>query len=169
MAYATSINVQNLLPTGYTIGVSPAPSVAQVTELLNQCAYEIDEAVASRGLVVPVTSPAWFVNGLLTLNAQGAVGLALQQIYPFIQGQPASVGEGSQSVPNAFLTRYQARLTMIRKGDGIPVGAPVYESDLGPRSYLTDNGGAMSPDGQATDAWGDQVFGDTVLPMRKVY
>jgi hypothetical protein len=172
VSYATASDVQIYLPPGYTIGVSAGvPSVAQVTEFLTHTSNQIDSALASRGLQVPVTTPAWFLTDLTRLNAQGAAALTLQQIFPLLVSQtPASTGAGANNMAADLQRRFDAQLTQWKeKGLGLPVAVSTQENDLAPRSYLTDLGADQQPDATVTDAIGNPVYAQPLFTVGQVF
>lgn len=171
MAYATVSDTQTYLPPGYTIGSSAGvPSTAQVTEFLSLTSGEIDAALASRGLAVPVASPTWFVTECQRLNAQGAAALTLAQIFPLLLSQtPASTGSGSVSLGGQLMADYKKRLTELRQGIGVPVAVQTQETDLAPRSYLTDVNADQNWNGDVTDELGRPVYGQPVFFIGQVF
>jgi hypothetical protein len=161
MAYATLSDVQTYLGP-FVPGPSTSPSASQVSELLANCSNEIDAALKSRGLTVPIVAPPEFVTFLVQLNAMGAAGFVLYQVFP-VTGSPGSSPMGD------YLTKtYQARLADFRKGIGIPVGLAVFEADLSPRGFLTDIG-AWGTTATATDAFGDVIHPEPAFSMGKKF
>ncbi len=111
-------------------------------------------------LAVPIAAPAWFAEDLLRLNAQGACAMALMKTFPQDAG-PASNGQGI-----TLWRTYQARLSDLRKGIGIPVNVAVMEADLAPRSYFTD-ANAIGNTG-AIDQFGDCVNAEPAFTRGKL-
>lgn len=161
MVYAALADVQAQLPLT-TLSVTSKPNTTQVATLIAACASEIDSAIATRGLAVPITAPAWLVTDLTRLNAEGAAAMCLMAMFPEEQG-PASNALG----PMLFRD-YKGRIGELRKGIGLPANMAVAEADLAPRSYITDVGGYGAADGDVTDAWGDSVQTESVFTLTKV-
>jgi len=159
-AYATIANVQGECPH-FTITSTSKPTTTQVQEYLDNCAGEIDAALAVNGVAVPVSSPAWFVADLESLNAMGAAARTLMAWRPD-QAGPTGNGQGY-----TLWRQYQARLAEFRKGVGIPVGVADAEITQAPRSYFVDTGSIGSE--TATDDWGKTVDSAPVFTMGKVW
>lgn len=160
MSYASLADVQGQIPVIPTFSASTRPTDTQVTEYLTLCAGEIDAALASRGLSVPVATPAWFLTDMERLNAQGAAAMTLMGMFP----QEAGPGSNSQGA-NLWKT-YQLRLSELRKGIGVPMEASVADS-LAPRSYFTDNNAIGNS--SATDDWGDTIISDPTFQVETVF
>lgn len=162
MSYCQVSDVQDVIPL-FPIADTSSPTTAQVQTFITNVGAEIDSAIASRGIEVPVTLPAWWVADLLRLNAQGAAATTLMAMFPLEQGQ-GSLALG----PNLWKT-YQLRLDEIRKGIGIPTGIAYAEADQAPRSYLVDLGAWNSPNGSVIDGFGNPVKTQPVFTMEKIF
>jgi hypothetical protein len=152
LAYASLADVQQLLPT-YPIDPTSGVTQAQALALIDQCAAEIDAALGSRGVAVPVTAPPWAVTDLTRLNAQGAAALVYMAAFP------QDAGIGSTALGPMLWKTYQGRLSEIRKGIGIPTGLLYAEDDQSPRASLTDQA-AWAEDATAVDVFGRDIPGE---------
>ena len=159
-SYATADNVQDFLAT-FIQGVNSIPSVVRIGNLLSYTAGEIDASLKHRGLATPVTMPAEFVEELTELNAMGAAAWVAQQAFPETMG-PSGTPIGKQ-----LLGDFQARLTEYRSGIGIPVGVAVFENDLQPRTWITDQQAWGVPNGTAIDPFGDPINGEPIFTIAK--
>jgi hypothetical protein len=166
VAYCAVSDVQNIMPL-WPITTTSKVNVTHVNAHIANCAAEIDSAIASRGLLVPVASPAWFVADLLRLNAQGACALVLMAMFPAESFSARSEGSGSMALGPMLWRTYQNRLADIRKGVGIPVGTAVAEADQAPRSYLTDENAFDSS--TATDAFGNHIQSEPFFSIEQVF
>lgn len=116
------------------------PSTADVTNiLLPDIAGEIDAVLSSRGLTVPVTAPASFLDRLKGLNALGVAARVAAALMPM------AAGPASTLFPQWLQDRYDAGLQMLRDGEGIPDTAVFAGTSL-PRSFWTSHAGTKSTD-----------------------
>jgi hypothetical protein len=116
----------------FNLSSTSKPNTTQVQNFINNRSQEIDIAIRSRALAVPVADSAWLPE-LIQLNAKGAAADCMNAAYP------SDSGPGSTALGPQLLREYLARLSEIKRGVGIPVAVPAMESDLAPRSYWTDN------------------------------
>jgi hypothetical protein len=135
VSYTDLNHVLNMVPK---LGITSSSSVntSMTQQYINQVSDEIDAALESRGIQTPVASPAWFVDELSRLNADGAVSYVLQAAFPTAQGSASPAALSQQ--------RYQKRLSEIRQGVGLPVNESYAANATGVRSYWTDNPPAES-------------------------
>jgi len=103
MSYCAMSDVQTINPK-WTYDESTTPTEAQVEEMIDFVAGEIDTILTGRGYTVPVTAPAELVTRLQLLNAQGAAGMANAAMFP-------------QAEENPPWTQYQAGLKSLRNDD----------------------------------------------------
>lgn len=139
MAYATLADVQGLLAK-FTIDGSSTPTSTQATAIIDDINDEIDTLLASSGLLVPVTTPAYFVDMLGMLNAYGAAVLIAQAMLP----DRAGATDPSTALYSVWDSRYRAAMARFAKGEGIPPDAP-RSGRLSPSTYFTRN-----PDAEET-------------------
>jgi hypothetical protein len=129
MAYATLDGVREQNPRAVYNDTS-SPTEAQVEQLLEDVAGEIDTRLAAAGFTVPVTTPAALLSTVTRLNAMGAAAMAHMGMFP------ESVGAGPTSDLGSRLWKmYTDGLEALVKA-----GPP---QSMGPyvraRSYVTDN------------------------------
>lgn len=163
-AYCGVTDVLNFLAQGgFSSGftTTSTPTLSQVTAWLGYRAGEIDSALKHRGLQTPLTSPPEFVEELLMLNAMGVAAWVGNVAWPSTQSP------GKSKLADGWEGMYQARLTEIRAGVGVPVNIAVFESDLAPRSFFTDSGAYGMPNGSVTDAYGNPIDADPYVTMGK--
>lgn len=129
--YATQAKVQTFLGRLLTVTATSVPSASDVADFLTQRSQEIDSALSSRGIVTPVTSPQWFLDELIGLNAKGAAADVFRAA--LITGE----GNDRSSAGPSLLKEYTDRLNQLRLGTGVPVGVAVSETDLAVRSNAT--------------------------------
>ena len=158
MAYATLHDVEGLMPH-LNLSGSSKPTETQVEGYLVRSAGEIDSALASVGLSVPVTEPPEFVEDLRQLNAEGAAGMALLAAYP------NTGGPGSTDAGPTYLRGYRQRLTEFRKGIGIPSTSP-QDAAGAPASYFTTMGAIG---GGATDELGREIDAEPAIRREQVW
>lgn len=137
MVYATITEVQGLIPR-LVLSTTSVPTTAQVTQFITDTASEIDSAIGSVGVAVPITSPAWFLADLKRLNAIGAAAQAWLAAFPQTSG-PMAVTLGA-----TLMQTYQRRLTEFRSNKGIPTMVSDAENDRAPRSFFTDDNATLS-------------------------
>jgi len=148
--YASINQVQAIIPH-LALGGTSKPSLSEVTGFLTRVSGEIDTALASQGVSVPVTTPSYFTDALDSLAAYGAAALALMAAFPV---GPTASPAGSQG--RDLWATYTARIAELRKGIGIPSEVSSLARN-NPRSYFSDNGAIGDSGLTATDAWGDTV------------
>jgi len=131
MSYAALADVQSEMGAlKGALTATTTPTTADVTNrILPDIAGEIDAVLSARGLVVPVTVPASFLDFLKATNALGAAARTLAEL------RAVNIEAGSLAV---FLQeQYDKRLDMLRHGEGIPSDTTL--SGALPRSYWTSN------------------------------
>ncbi len=140
------------------ISATTNPSLTDIDSFLTDRATQIDAALASRGLAVPIvnSTPAnptltAFLAELARLNAEGAAADAMLAAY--ITNDSNDRGTGAIK-----LKSFEATIGRLQAGRGIPVGLSVAEPDLAPRSYFTD-AGAIGGSGVSSGEFGDWTNG----------
>src|ERR1700690_1575781 len=113
-----------------SVNSGSTPSTTDITTFIPDRSNQLDAALKSRGLTVPVIAPAEFVAELAGLNAKGAAADMMNAAY-------ISNDRGNGAI---LLKEFLGRVAQLYQGVGIPVGVGVAESDLAPRSYFTDAG-----------------------------
>lgn len=138
MAYAALTDVQSEMGAlKGALTATTTPSTNDVTNrILPDISGEIDGVLSARGITVPVATPSTFVDFLKATNALGAAARALAEL------RAVNIEAGSLAV---FLQdRYQERLNMLRRGEGIPAEAT--KTGALPRSFWTSHAGTKSSD-----------------------
>lgn len=116
------------------------PSETDVTnKILPDIAGEIDAILSGRGITVPVTAPATFMDRLKGLNALGAAARVDAALYP------QSAGPASTTFAQWLQDRYDAGLEALRRGEGIPDSVAMAGTSL-PTSFWTTHAGSKSQD-----------------------
>lgn len=132
MAYCDIGDVQAQNPTRGDYSATTKPTSTQVEEFIDQISNTIDSTLAGRGLTVPVTTPAYFVDRIKLLNAQGAAALAEMAMFPETGG-PGFSPHGKQ-----LWDIYQAGIKQLREGQ---LPEALGGSKAGPRSMQTEESG----------------------------
>ena len=128
MSYGTSAQALSYMGRlGKTTNGTSVPSITDLATFVTDCSNQIDSHLKSRGLSVPVTTPAEFVAELASLNAKGAAGYMMTSAY--ISNDSNDRGTGA-----ILLKEFLGRLSDFDKGLGLPVGTAVFEPDLAPLS-----------------------------------
>ncbi len=143
------------------IDAESTPTEQQAGIYISQCNEEINSALASQGVSVPVAVPDTFKRDLRQLEATGAAALALLARFPQEAG-PGSLAQG----PLLWRT-YRDRLKEFRKGVGIPVGVSS-GTERSPRGFLTDEN-AVGAEPLAVDAWGQDIQADPLFTIDKKF
>lgn len=139
------------LATGLT--TTSKPSETDVTDrILPDIQGEIDGVLSRKGLTVPVVAPSSFIDLLRGLNALGAAARTVAQLFP------QAAGPASTTLADWLQRRYDARLDMLRAGEGIPDGATHSASGGLPRSFATSHPDSVSSDFDGTP-------GNTIDPV----
>jgi|SRR3990167_3649167 len=131
MAYATVAMVAELMAQ-FTIGSATKPSTAQTDVIIDQVADEIDTALAVAGVLVPVTSPVYFLGWLEGLNSAGATARVLKSMFP------GTTGAGETPAYAFYQRIYTDGVKGIQNGTMIPPDA-VEGSRTGPTTYFTSH------------------------------
>lgn len=133
MVYAVTADVDNLIAK-FPRTSSTKPTTTQTSLIISDISNEIDVALSSQGVTVPVTAPSFFVDWLGLLNGYGAAAAVLKSMFPDSQG-------AAESPAYAFWEkRYQDGLKSLRDGTGIPtdvIGAT--SGYVAPSTYFTNN------------------------------
>src|SRR3954471_18491998 len=112
MAYATITDVTGLIAQ-FPLSVGSKPSTSQATTIMTDISSEIDVALSSAGVTVPVTTPQYFLDWLGRLNAYGAAAAVLKSMFPGATGP-------EETPAYAFWeARYREGLAAIRDGSAI--------------------------------------------------
>jgi hypothetical protein len=132
MAYATLDGVKEQDPRAVYNDTS-SPSAAQVEQLLEDVAGEIDTVLSAAGYTVPITAPATLLAAVTRLNALGAAAMAHMGMFP------EAVGAGPTSdLGSRLWTMYTDGLERLveagKAGASGTTGAAVSA-----RSYQVDN------------------------------
>lgn len=133
-----------------TITSTSVPALTDLDTFLADRSSEIDNALKSRGLTTPVTTPAELVATVTSYAVLGAAGNAMLAAY--ITNDTNDRGTGG-----SYLKQFTDFIARIIAGKGVPVGAAVAEPDLAPRSYFTDagavGGGGPAGGSSSTPGW----------------
>ena len=128
MAYCILDDVRGLNPKR-TYDASSLPTSTQATAIMDAIYNEINSHLNSRGVTVPVTTPAHFVATLKQGNALGAAALTEEAMFP----EAAGIGAGTHG--QWLWTRYQNFLKWIDTGE-LPKAV---DADGEPRSFFSEN------------------------------
>ncbi len=138
MAYCQASDVETKMGRlSKNISATSVPSTADITTFITSRANQIDAALGSLGLSVPVTAPAWFVADLVRLNAEGAA--ADMHLAAFVTNDSNDRGVGGM-----YLKSFEDTLDDYRRGIGVPTGVAVAEADFAVRSNATGPTGHAS-------------------------
>ena len=163
MAYCTEEQVQSLLGV-FVISGNSKPNIIQATEIREMVAAEINAALSTQQITVPVAEePAYWLSDVTYLNAVGTAAHILLAAFPSQNG-PGSSAQGAM-----LWKAYQERLTAIRKGDTIPNDVLIPSGSGGePRSFFTDNN-AIGALPFAEDAFGSEIDANPAFAREKVF
>lgn len=131
MAYVDLADVQARLARHGALSDTSKPTTAQALDMIDGVAAEIDAALASHEVSVPVSSPAGLVAYLKALNTWGAAAEILRAMFQDKQGPNANVAA------DLYENRYQAGMKRLWAGDMIDQLAD--SSGELPGSYFTRN------------------------------
>ena len=140
MAYAVIADVTELLAQ-FTLDANSSPSTDQATNILSDISDEIDTALASKGISVPVTAPTYYKDALGRLNAYGAAAAVLKSMFP------DATGAGETPAYAFWEGRYKRGLEGIKNGTLIPPDLTKGSGEVAPSTYLTVNPDAEVEDG----------------------
>lgn len=134
MAYGSITDLQDLIAQ-FTIGASSKPNTTQATAIIADISNEIDVALTSVGVTVPVTTPAYFLDWLGRLNAYGAAAAVLKSMFP------DATGPGDTPAYAFWNDWYQRGLATILDGSVVPtvIVTPGSGTFVLPETYLTRN------------------------------
>lgn len=147
MPYAVLADVQRELGKHKpALTATSNPSETDVTnKVLPDISGEIDAILAARGLTVPVTAPASFLDRLRALNAIGAAARVDAALFPQAAG-PAATG-----FADWLKEIYDEGLAALRRGEGIPDTVANAGTSL-PTSFQQRHPGSIGTDlDNATD------------------
>jgi len=162
MSYANVANVQAMLPL-ISIASNTVPTTSDVQQFIDQRSAEIDAALGSIGLSVPLTTPSEAVTYLTQLNTQGAAADVWRSAWI------SSPGIDPQKNADDLLAAFEKALDGFRTGTNLPSGVAIASTVRAPRSFFTDNY-AIGPDSNDTqDAWGDAIHSNPTLRRDRVY
>jgi hypothetical protein len=133
MAYATSSEVQGAIAK-FTIGASTKPSTTQLTVMLAEIDGYIDSILAAKGVVVPVTAPAYFTQALQSIGVAGVAARVLKSMFP------DAVGADETPAYAYWQARFDDGIKALVDGSLIPdevVGTT--SGYVAPSTYLTNN------------------------------
>ena len=131
MAYAAIADVTARMAK-FTISTTSKPTTAQITEFLDDIQGEVDVHLAAMGVTVPATTPAYFMDWLKGVVADGTAALALKSMFPDAHG-PAETPAYS-----FYQNRYEAALEGITDGSAVPVDLTT-GNYVAPSTYLSVN------------------------------
>ena len=109
MAYCTITDIQTL-NSDRTYDTNSHPTATQVSSQIDLIAAELDAILAGRNYTVPVTTPAWLVNILKTINAYGAASLIETSMFP------EGVDKGSSPHWKVLSDKYEAWKAKLESG-----------------------------------------------------
>ena len=132
MAYATEADVEALMAQ-VTISATTSLTSTELAIIIDDVAGEIDTALASQDVVVPVTAPTYVLNWLEGVNSMGATARALRSLFPDVAGM------GEQPAFAFWQRLYDNALKGIRDGSMIPPDLARSDTSVAPSTYLTRN------------------------------
>lgn len=134
MAYAVIADINRLIAK-FAPTATSAPTLTQATELITEIDNEVNVALSSVGVNVPVTAPAYFLDWLGLAVAYGAAAAILKSMFP----QSAGTSDANPSIPAFWERRYRDALKQIRSGDAIPDEITAGGLYAAPSTYFTRN------------------------------
>ena len=134
MTYADAADVNRLIAK-FPPGAATAPTETQATELITEIDNEVNVALSSVGVTVPVTTPAYFLDWLGLVVAYGAAAAILKSMFP----QSAGTSDANPSIYAFWERRYRDALKQIRSGDAIPDEITAGGLYAAPSTYFTRN------------------------------
>ncbi len=132
MAYADIADVNGLIAK-FPPSATSAPTTTQATALITEIDNEVNVALSSVGVTVPVTAPAYFLGWLGLVVSYGAAAAILKSMFP------ASSGPAETPAYSFWEKRYQEALKQIRSGDAIPDEITAGGLYAAPSTYFTRN------------------------------
>lgn len=132
MAYAEIARIQGLIPK-WTISDSTTPNTDQAEQIIDDVSDEIDSCLAAASVMVPVTTPAYFMDRLALLNAVGAAAAIARAMFP------DTTGPGETPVFQFFWNWYKQGKDALTNKKGIPPSLLSGGSSVQPSTYLTRN------------------------------
>lgn len=122
------------------------PTLADGLEFADSASGRIDAILAKRGVTVPVTAPASFVETLRDLAAMYAGSFIASALFP------QAVGPASTTLHEWLMQQFNAGIRELRDGE-LPAGIAL-ATTAGPRSLWT-----TTPTDPDTDEVWEPVFG----------
>lgn len=113
MAYCVLADVEGRL-RGPALTSASTPTQAEAVDFIDDIGAEIDAALASHGLTVPLSAPSGFIRWLATVNADGATASVLTARFADDRGI------NSNTAAARWERRYQAALERLWDGSAIP-------------------------------------------------
>lgn len=132
MAYATEVRVEALMGQ-FPISDSSKPTTTQVAVIIGQVDALVDAALATQGLTVPVTAPAYFLEFVTGWSTNGVVAQVLRSGFPDV------IGPGEQPAFRYWQRLFDDVMVGIKSGDLIPADAVRAGIFVAPSTYLTRN------------------------------
>jgi len=132
MAYSTSTIIQGLLAQ-FTLGASSKPTDTQIGTIIAEVDADLNVALAGQGIVVPVTTPAYYVTWLEGVSAAGSAARVLKSMFP------NTTGAGETPAYAFWQKIYTDALAGIKSGAMIPPDAISGGTRFAPTTYFTRN------------------------------
>ena len=142
-AYAALSDVEARIAK-FTLSTTTKPTAAQVTEFLDDITGEMNVHLAAMGVTVPATTPAYFIDWLKGMCADGTAALALKSMFP------DAVGPAETPAYMFYQQRYESALEGITDGSAIPVDLTT-GNYVAPSTYLTRNSESEEDIGDLAD------------------
>lgn len=130
MAYCALTDVEARV-RGVALSTTSTPKAAEATAMMADDYAEINAAIASHGVTVPVTTPASFVAWLLGVNADGTAAKVAAVAYADDDGINADRGVG------LLERRWRDAMKRLWDGTAIPAELSVSSAAL-PTSYSVE-------------------------------
>jgi len=131
MAYAIIADIERLMAQ-INLGSLSRPNGMQVQSIIDDTEHEVNTALSSRSIDVPITIPAEFVGWLGLLVSYGATAAILKSMFP------DATGPGESPAYSFWEARYRLGLKGIIDGALIPGSIPRIRK-VRPSTYFTRN------------------------------
>jgi hypothetical protein len=129
---ATVEDIERLMAQ-FSISATSRPTKPQIDTIILDTEHEVNTALSGANIMVPVSSPQYFVNWLGLVVSYGATAAVLKSMFPSASG-PA------ETPAYAFWeARYKAALKGIVSGDLIPGDVPKSTKSVRPSNYFMRN------------------------------
>ena len=128
-SYCTQADIEALTPK-LSYDASSTPTTTQLATVMAFIASELDVILSSRGVTVPVTEPAEFLEWLSYLNALGAGAVIEAGMFP------GATGQGATSHSTWLLDLYKEKKAELGT-IGLPDSLPKASSGAPAASYAT--------------------------------